>query len=210
MERRAICRRCGGRIVWISTMTAPLRNIVAFLAGVLQRDRYLTEVLAALVTFGVGILASFSQDALASRQSLAGLRDMPGAEFYVIAFSLPGIWSALHLWWDGEHREGRVSLAVMLSFVALSAFSLWMGLSNWGFWALFALLLGVMKGYALVLEWSYLRWSVSCLGSLFWIILTLSIAVNSDGPWPLAIAPYAGFAAANLLSVWRARGKRDA
>jgi hypothetical protein len=85
-------------------MAAPrvVRSIFDFLAGVLQRDRYLTEVLAAAVTFGVGILASFSQEALGSRPSLAGLRDMPGAEFYVIAFSLPGIWSALRLWWDGE------------------------------------------------------------------------------------------------------------
>jgi hypothetical protein len=187
-----------------------VRNIFAFLSGVLQRDRYLTEVLAALVTFGVGVLASISQDALASRQSLAGLRDMPGPEIYVIAFALPGIWSALRLWWEGERHEGRVSLAVLLSFVALSALSLSLGLDNWAFWALFALLLGVMKGYALIREWSYLRWSVSCLGTLFWTILTLSIVVNTDGALPLAIAPYAGFAAANLLSVWRARGKRNA
>jgi hypothetical protein len=191
-------------------MRAPIRTIVDFLAGVLQRDRYLTEVLAALVTFGVGILASFSQDALGTRQSLSGLRDMPGAEMWVIAFSTPGIWSALHLWWDGERREGRVSLCVMMSFVALALFSWTMDLNNWAFWTLFALQLGILKGYALVLEWSYLRWSVSCLGTFFWVTLTLSIAANADGALPLAIAPYAGFALANLLSVWRARGKRDA
>jgi hypothetical protein len=193
-------------------MTPPrvVRSIYEFLAGVLQRDRYLTEVLAALVTFGVGILGSFSQEALASKQALAGFRDMPGAEFWVMAFAAPGVWSAVRLWWEGERHEGKTSLAIMLSFVALCLFSLAMDLDNWAFWTLFALLLGVMKGYALIVEWSYLRWSVSCLGSFFWIALTLSIVANTDGALPLAIAPYTGFAAANLLSVWRARGKRHA
>ena len=193
-------------------MSAPLvvRNIVDFLSGVLQRDRYLTEVLAALVTVGVGVLASISQDALASRQSLAGFRDMPCPELWAIAFALPGVWSALKLSWEGESREGRISLRVMLSFVLLAVFSIAMDLDNWAFWALLALQLGVLKGYALVLEWSYLRWSVSIMGAFFWITLTLSIAQNTQGALPLAIAPYAGFAAANLLSVWRARGKRDA
>jgi hypothetical protein len=191
-------------------MSAPLRTIVDFLAGVLKRDRYLTEVLAALVTFGVGILGSVSQEALSSRQSLSGFRDMPCPELWVIAFAMPGVWSALRLCWDGEAREGRISLRVMLSFVLLAIFSVAMELDNWAFWSLLALQLGVLKGYALVLEWSYLRWSVSCMGSFFWISLTLSIGASTDGPLPLAIAPYAGFAAANLLSVWRARGKRNA
>lgn len=191
-------------------MSTPVvvRDIIAFLRGVVRRDRYLMEVLASLVTFGVGVVASLSQSALDGRPSLAGFRDMPCPEMWVIAFSLPGIWTAVKLWREGERHEGRRSLVVMLSFVALSAVSLAMDLSNWGFWTLFALLLGIMKGYALVLEWSYLRWSVAVLGAFFWISLTLSIASNSVGALPLAIAPYAGFAAANLLSVWRARGRR--
>jgi hypothetical protein len=193
-------------------MSAPrvVRDILAFLGGILERDRYLVELGAALVTFGIGILASFSQEALTGRQSLAGFRDMPCPELWVIIFTLPGIWSAVKIWWEGERHEGVVSLLVMLSFSMLAVFSLAMDLNNWAFWTLFALQLGVLKGYSLVLEWSYLRWSVSVLGSFFWISLTLSIAANTQGPLPLAMAPYAGFAAANLFSVWRARGKRNA
>ena len=95
----------------------------------------------------------------------------------------------------------------MLSFVALSVFSMAVDLDNWPFWTLFALLLGLMKSYVLVLEWSYLRWGVSCLGAFFWISITVSIAANAPD-LPLALAPYAGFAAANLLSVRRAREHR--
>lgn len=184
-----------------------MQTILSFLAGVVRRDRYLVELGAALVTFGVGIIASVTQDSLVTRQSLAGFRDMPCPEIWVIAFAVPGIWAAAQLWRDGERHEGRVSLLVMLSFVALSVFSLLADLDNWPFWTLFALLLGVMKGYSLVLEWSYLRWGVSCLGAFFWISITVSVAVNAPD-MPLALAPYAGFAAANLLSVWRARGRR--
>lgn len=187
-----------------------VRNIAAFLSGILSRDRYLMELLAACVTFGVGVLASVSQTALEGSPSLSGFRDMPYPEGWVIAFAAPGIWAAAKLWWEGERHEGRVSLGVMGSFVALGIVSMALDLDNWGFWAMFALLLGVMKTYALIREWGYLRWGVACLGAFFWISLTLSIIQNSDGPLPLAVAPYAGFAAANLLSVWRARGRRGA
>lgn len=185
-----------------------VRSIVAFLTGILHRDRYLTEVLAACVTFGVGVLASVSQAALEGRQSLSGFRDMPCPEGWVIAFAAPGIWAAAKLWWEGERHEGRVSLGVMGSFVALGIVSMALDLDNWGFWAMFALLLGVMKTYALIREWGYLRWGVAVMGAFFWISLTLSIAQNSGEALPLAIAPFSGFAAANLLSVWRAREKR--
>ena len=74
-----------------------VQNIVAFLTGVLQRDRYLVELGAALVTFGAGIIASVTQESLVNRQSLAGLRDMPCPELLVIMFSLPGIWAAISL-----------------------------------------------------------------------------------------------------------------
>ena len=187
-----------------------VRNIAAFLSGILSRDRYLMELLAACVTFGVGVLASVSQAALEGRQSLSGFRDMPCPEGWVIAFAAPGIWAAAKLWWEGERHEGQVSLGVMGSFVLLACASVALDLDNWAFWALFALLLGVMKGYALIREWSSLRWGVACLGAFFWISLTFSIVQNSDGPLPLAVAPYAGFAVANLLSVWRARGRRRA
>lgn len=186
-----------------------LRNIVEFLSGVVERDRYLTEAFAALVTFGVGIIGSVSQDSLSQRQSLSGFRDMPCPELWLVGFCLPGIWSACKLWKEGEVREGRVSLNVMLSFVALSAFSYLLDLDNWAFWTLLALQLGILKGYALILEWSYLRWSVACIGCFFWISLTVSIASNTIGAQPLALSPYIGWAAINVLSVWRARGKRD-
>ena len=185
-----------------------VRSIVAFLTGILHRDRYLTEVLAACVTFGVGVLASVSQTALEGRPSLSGFRDMPCPEGWVIAFAAPGIWAAAKLWWEGERHEGQVSLGVMCSFVALGIVSMALDLDNWGFWAMFALLLGVMKTYALIREWGYLRWGVAVMGAFFWISLTLSIAQNSGEALPLAIAPFSGFAAANLLSVWRAREKR--
>lgn len=187
-----------------------VRNIAAFLSGILSRDRYLMELLAACVTFGVGVLASVSQTALEGSLSLSGFRDMPCPEGWVIAFAAPGIWAAAKLWWEGERHEGQVSLGVMGSFVALGIVSMALDLDNWGFWAMFALLLGVMKTYALIREWGYLRWGVAVMGAFFWISLTLSIAQNSGEALPLAIAPYSGFAAANLLSVWRARGKRGA
>ena len=187
-----------------------VRNIAAFLSGILSRDRYLMELLAACVTFGVGVLASVYQAALEGSPSMSGFRDMPCPEGWVIAFAVPGIWASLRLWWEGERHEGRVSLGVMGSFVALGIVSMALDLDNWGFWAMFALLLGVMKTYALIREWGYLRWGVAVMGAFFWISLTLSIAQNSGEALPLAIAPYSGFAAANLLSVWRARGKRGA
>jgi xanthine/uracil permease len=192
-------------------MTPPrvVRSIYELLAGVLQRDRYLTELGAALVTFGIGVVASLTQDGLATRASYARFRDMPCPEGWVIAFCLPGIWSAVKLWREGERYEGRVSLLVMLSFVVLALFSMLINLENWGFWALFALQLGILKGYALILEWGYLRWSVSILGSYFWISLTLSIGTSIEGPQALSIVTYAGFAGFNLLSVWRARGHRN-
>ena len=185
-----------------------VRNIAAFLAGILSRDRYMMELLAACVTFGVGVLASVSQASLNDRPSLSGFRDMPCPEGWAIAFAGPGIWASLRLWWEGERYEGKVSLGVMGSFVALAVVSMALDLDNWGFWTLFALLLGVMKSYSIVREWSYLRWGVACLGAFFWISLTLSVAQSTQGGPPLFAAPYAGFAAANLLSVWRARGKR--
>lgn len=185
-----------------------VRNIAAFLSGILSRDRYLMELLAACVTFGAGVLASVYQAALEGRPSMSGLRDMPCPEGWVIAFAVPGIWASLRLWWEGERHEGRVSLGVMGSFVALGIVSMALDLDNWGFWAMFALLLGVMKTYALIREWGYLRWGVAVMGAFFWISLTLSIAQNSGEALPLAIAPYSGFAVANLLSVWRAREKR--
>ena len=185
-----------------------VRNIAAFLAGILSRDRYLMELLAACATFGVGVLASVSQASLNDRPSLSGFRDMPCPEMFVVAFAVPGIWASLRLWWEGERYEGKVSLGVMGSFVALGAVSMALDLDNWAFWTLFALLLGVMKPYSIVREWSYLRWGVACLGAFFWISLTLSVAQSMPGGPPLFAAPYACFAAANLLSVWRARGKR--
>lgn len=185
-----------------------VRNIAAFLSGILSRDRYLMELLAACVTFGAGVLASVYQASLNDRPSLSGFRDMPCPEMFVVAFAVPGIWASLRLWWEGERYEGQVSLGVMGSFVALAVVSMALDLDNWAFWALFALLLGVMKTYALIREWGYLRWGVAVMGAFFWISLTLSIAQNSGEALPLAIAPYSGFAAANLLSVWRAGGKR--
>jgi hypothetical protein len=184
------------------------RTVVNFFREFLARDRYLTEALAALVTFAVGVVASVTIDQMETRVSLAGFRDMPCPEALVALASVPGIISAAKLIWEGERREGLNSLAVMSSFVALSAFSFVADLGSWAFWTLFTLLLGVMKGYALVREWTYLRWSVAVLGAFFWVNFTTSIAMNlPDGLKILAVAP-AGFAVANLLSVSRLSGRR--
>jgi hypothetical protein len=184
------------------------RTVVAFFREFLARDRYLTEALAALVTFAVGVLASISLGPVQQAPALAGFRDMPCPEGWVIAFCLPGLYCSAKLWWEGETYEGKVSLAVMLSFVALGVFSMAIDLSNWGFWTLFALQLGVLKGYALIQEWTYLRWGVSVLGAFFWISLTLSIANSAPDYLPILLAPCGGFAAANLLSVSRLSGRR--
>jgi hypothetical protein len=185
-----------------------INSIVAFLRGFLARDRYLTEALAAVVTFGVGVLASISLEELQTRPSLSGFRDMPYPELWMMAFAIPGVICAGRLWREGETYEGTVSLAVMLSFPTLGAVSLLIDLSNWGFWTLFALQLGVLKGYAIVREWTYLRWGVAVLGAFFWVNLTLSISDSTPGALPLLLSPCAGFAAANLLSVSRLSGRR--
>lgn len=187
-----------------------VQSILSFLTGVVSRDRYLMEAVAAFTTFLTGVIASFTQQSIVARQALADLRDMPGPEWWVLLFCAPGIWSAVQVIRGGEEPEGKTSLAVMLSFVALCLFSLAIGLSNWGFWALFALLLGTMKGYALICEWTYLRWSVACLGVFYWMSLTLSVWINVPvSDLPLAFATFFGFLAANLLTVWRARGRRN-
>lgn len=185
-----------------------IAGIVAFLSGFLARDRYLLEALAALTTFATGVLALMSLDFVGDRVSLAGMGDMPCPEAWVILFTLPGIWSSAKLWWEGERNEGKVSLCVMLLFVLLSATSILLGTDNWVFWTAFALMLGVLKGYALVQEWTYLRWAMSCLGSFFWINLTISLSQNMPRGGILLIAPVAGLAAANLLTVSRLSGVR--
>lgn len=186
-----------------------LHNIVVFLTEVIERDRYLTEVFAALVTFGTGVIALGTRSVLDSRQALSGFRDMPCPEFWMICFALPGVISAIKIYREGEHREGRISFIVMASFVVMAIVSMILNLDNWTFWTILALQLGILKGYALILEWGYLRWSVACLGSFFWIGFVISIIVNTDGPLALSVSPVMGWAAVNLLSVWRARGKRD-
>jgi hypothetical protein len=185
-----------------------VQTVVEFLRGFLARDRYLTEALAALVTFAVGVLASISLGPVQQNPALAGFRDMPCPEGWVMAFCIPGLYSSAKLWRDGEIYEGKVSLGVMLSFVVLGVLSMSIGLSNWAFWTLFALQLGVLKGYALVREWTYLRWSVSVLGAYFWVNLTLSIANSAPDYLPILLAPCGGFAVANLLSVSRLSGRR--
>ncbi|MFT8245168.1 hypothetical protein [Roseomonas sp. BN140053] len=185
-----------------------VRNIMAFLHGFLARDRYLTEALAGLVTFATGVLALMSIDAMNTRVSLAGFRDMPCPEAWVILFSLPGVWCSAKLWWEGERYEGIASLVVTLSFVVLAGLSLALDFGNWLFWTCFALQLGSLKGYALIQEWTYLRWSMAVLGTFFWVNFTISLAQNVPWGLILLLAPCAGFAAANLLSVSRLSGVR--
>ena len=148
---------------WILSAPPVIRNIVLFVRGFLARDRYLTEGLAALVTFGMGVTSSLTLGEMQSRVSLAGFRDMASPEFWIAVFAFPGVWCGAKLIAEGEREEGWTSLAVMSSFYALCVFSVVADLTNWGFWTLFTLLLGVMKGYALVREWTYLRWSVTLL-----------------------------------------------
>lgn len=184
-----------------------LETIIGFVRGFLARDRYLTEALAALVTFATGVLASLTLEHIDERPSLAGFRDMPCPELYIILAALPGLYWAVKVWRDGEIGEGRVSFAVMSSFVVLSVASLILDLDNWAFWSLFCLLLGLMKGYALVREWTYLRWAVTVLGAFFWLNFTFALAGNLPrGAWLLLATP-AGFAVANLLSVFRLNGR---
>jgi hypothetical protein len=184
-----------------------LETIVLFVRGFLARDRYLTEALAALTTFATGALASLTLDHIDDRPSLAGFRDMPCPELYVVLAAIPGLYWAIRVWRDGEITEGRISFGVMSSFVVLCGVSLALNLENWAFWSLFCLLLGLMKGYALVREWTYLRWSVTVMGAFFWLNFTISLAGNLPrGAWLLLATP-AGFAVANLLSVFRLNGR---
>jgi hypothetical protein len=184
-----------------------LRTLADFVRHVLYRDRYLTEVLSSVVTFGVGILASVSQTALEGRPSLAGFREMPAPELWVCAVSLPGTLVAIRFAMGPPGPDRWTSLVVMSLFWVLGVFSLAIDLNNWAFWTLLALLLGVLQGYAIVRELRDLRWGVALVGAFFWVSLALSITANAPWPWPLAVATYWGWAAANLLSVSRLSGR---
>jgi hypothetical protein len=185
-----------------------LQGVWSFLAGFVARDRYLTEALAAVVTFGTGVAASLTLDDVQTRISLQGIREMQYPEVLVMAFAAPGMWCSARLIYEGERDEGWTSFGVMSSFWGLGLFSIATNLSNWGFWTIFCLLLGTMKGYALVREWTYLRWSVTVLGCFWWTIFTINLGENLPrGLWVLLV-PCVGFAAANLLSVSRLAGDR--
>jgi hypothetical protein len=194
-------------------MSTPLvvRNVVSFIREFLARDRYLTEALAALVTFGAGVMASLSLEEVQGRVSLAGFRDMPYPELWAVAFTLPGLITSMRIWWravDGERAEGVTSVLVMSSFLVLSLTSVLFDWDNWVFWSVFALQLGILKGYALVQEWPYLRWGVSVLGAFFWINFSISLAQHLPPGLRILLAPCVGFALANLLSVSRLAGRQ--
>jgi hypothetical protein len=61
-------------------MPCVARTVVQFFREFLARDRYLTEALAALVTFAVGGLASISLGPVQQAPALAGFRNMPCPE----------------------------------------------------------------------------------------------------------------------------------
>lgn len=196
-------------------MTMPglvVRNVVNFLREFLARDRYLTEALAALTTFATGVLILRGLGSIDNSVNLVGFRDMPAPELWVALFSVPGLARCWRLWRGARdeetRREGRVGMLVMYSFFLLCTVSHVLGFENWLFWACFALWLGIAKGYALVSEQIDLRWGVTCLGAMFWIMLTLSILQNAPGDLPPLLGPAAGWAVANLLSVSRLAGRR--
>jgi hypothetical protein len=184
-------------------MPRPLRTLAGFVRHILYRDKYLTEVLASLVTFAVGVLASFSQPALEVREVMAGFRDLPMPELWIMLMTLPGTWHALRYAVRPQIAHRWMGLIVMACFWALCCFSLAIELNNWAFWTLLALLLGVMQGVAVVSELRDLRWGCALIGSFFWVTFAASVTAHSPSPWPLGIATYWGWAAANLLSVSR-------
>lgn len=158
-----------------------------FVFAMLHRDRCLTEVLAALVTFSVGVLASRTQHALSIRDAMAGFRDMPVPEVWVMIVAPPGMWRAVRYALCRDCLGRFVPFAVMSSLYALSIASLVFALDNWVFWTLLALLLGITQGYTVVVERRDLRWGCALIGSFFWVSFALSVTVNAEAPTPLGV-----------------------
>lgn len=185
-------------------MHVAFHSLSAFIRHVLfHRDRYLTELLSSVVTFAVGVLASMSQPQLETRSTMAGFRDMAYPELWLLLMASPGLIAAIRYGLRPDAPSRWMPTVVMGSVVVLCASSLIAGLDNWAFWALLALLIGVMQGYAAIAELAEARWGIATVGTFFWLSLAVSVTLHAEYPWPLGIALYWGFALANLLSLLR-------
>ncbi|WP_265886736.1 hypothetical protein [Roseomonas mucosa] len=196
----------------VPLLSAPIRiieEVRSFFISLGTRDRYLTELVSAVVSLLAGILASVSPIAVEARPSMAGFTNMPLPEIWVLGISGAGLYVVTYNAMGRPDRQDRWWPSIVMGgFVALALFSLAVDLRTWVFWTFLCLLLGVSQGYALVRDWMDLRWAVSLVGVFLWVTLTLSVVANTEWPWPLGVAPYVGIGLCNILSTSRLSAAR--
>ena len=179
-----------------------LRNFRLFWVAFGQKDRYLTEFVAAVCSFGAGILASVSPATMENRTSMNGFTNMLLPELWVALVVLPGLYVVLKNWWyrrlDEDHDIFPV--VVMAGFMSLCMISELFNFNNWIFWTFLFLQLGVSQGYALYREWTDLRWAVSLVGSFCWMGLTINVFAYAEWPWALGVIGYIGLSLCNVLT----------
>ncbi len=110
-------------------------------------------------------------------------------------------------WWAEFWSASTVLAWVALSYASTERLAVWpsmqvlLRIGDDRFWHVIGLGLGLAQLVFLLFDRRWLRWIAAILLCWFWAVLTLGVWIAV--PWAPGVAVYAGWCAANLLSILR-------